>query len=58
MWPIDSEKPSFLEDIIANVEKNKIKEDFIMKKETYEKLKKVTNMLTETSQYGINTGNV
>ena len=26
-----------------------------MKKDTYEKLKKVTNMLTETSQYGINT---
>ena len=52
---ITSMQSSFLEDIIANVEKNKIKEDFIMKKETYEKLKKVTNMLTETSQYGINT---
>ncbi len=52
---ITSMQSSFLEDVIANVEKNKIKEDFIMKKENYEKLKKVTNMLIETSQYGINT---
>ena len=52
---ITSMQSSFLTDIITNVEKNKIKEDFIMKKENYEKLKNVTNMLIETSQYGINT---
>ena len=52
---ITSMQSSFLIDIIINVEKNKIKEDFIMKKENYEKLKNVTNMLIETSQYGINT---
>ena len=52
---ITSMQSSFLTDIIANVEKNRIEEDFIMKRENYEALKNVTNMLIETSQYGINT---
>ena len=54
---ITSMQSSFLTDIIANVEKNRIDEDFIMKRENYEALKNVTNMLIETSQYGINTVN-
>ena len=52
---ITSMQSSFLTNIIANVEKNRIEEDFIMKRENYEALKNVTNMLIETSQYGINT---
>jgi len=52
---ITSMQSSFLKDTIANVKKNRIKEDFIITKENYAELEKVANMLIETSQYGINT---
>jgi len=52
---ITSMQSSFLKDAIANVKKNRIKEDFIITKENYAELEKVANMLIETSQYGINT---
>ena len=41
--------------ILENVEKNKVKEDYIMKRENYEKFKNTTSMLIETSQHGVNT---
>ncbi len=52
---LTSMQTSFLKDVLQNVEKNRVKEDFIMKKANYEEFKNTTNMLIQISHHAVNT---